>query len=161
MTERKFIVKGDRTTHGGTVVTAWGESGPVPHTIDGIPVACVGDKATCPRHPGLHTIIEGATNSTLAGKQMTLEGCLVDCGARLVSVQQSRCTHDNDPGGPTALEAAVARSAAERAAAAGAGAKTTSTWDRLVTPESAEPREPICEGCLKKAAQEGSFFLAI
>ena len=153
MTERKFIVKGDRTTHGGTVVTAWGESGPVPHTIDGIPVACVGDKVTCPRHPGLRTIIEGATNSTLAGKQMTLEGCLIDCGARLVSVQQSRCTHDNDPGGPTALEAAVARSAAERVAAAGASAKTA-----LAQAEGTKTKG-FCLKCWLKALERDNAFM--
>ena len=154
MTERKFIVKGDRTTHGGTVVTAWGESGPVPHTIDGIPVACVGDKATCPRHPGLRTIIEGATNSTLAGKQMTLEGCLIDCGARLVSVQQSRCTHDNDPGGPTALEAAAARSAAERAAAARAGAKTA-----LAQAADHAKTKRFCLKCWLKALEQRNAFM--
>ena len=147
MTLRKFIVKGDKTTHGGTVVTAWGESGPVPHTIDGIPVACVGDKVICPHCKGLYTIIEGATNSTLAGKQMTLEGCLVDCGARLVSVQQSRSTHDNDPGGATALESAIARSAAERAAAVGAGAKSTSA-------KAQAEDESFCLECWLKAASQ-------
>ena len=42
---RNFIVLGDTTTHGGTVITAWGEGR---WTIDGKPVACVGDKVICP-----------------------------------------------------------------------------------------------------------------
>jgi hypothetical protein len=33
--QRKFIILGDTTTHGDQVITAWGQDGPVPFTIDG------------------------------------------------------------------------------------------------------------------------------
>lgn len=39
-----FIVVGDRTSHGGTVV-----SGDMTYTIDGQPIARIGDKVFCPR----------------------------------------------------------------------------------------------------------------
>jgi len=52
---------GDKTSHGGEVVSAWGRDGPVPSTIDGIPVACIGDRVTCPKkgHSGA-VIVQGA-----------------------------------------------------------------------------------------------------
>lgn len=93
---RKFIVLGDTTTHGGTVVTAWGQDGPTPMTIDGIPVACIGDKVTCPKkgHSGA-CIIEGASgpDMELNGKRIAREGDKTSCGAALVSAGQSRATH--------------------------------------------------------------------
>jgi hypothetical protein len=46
---RKIIVLGDPSTHGGQVVTAWGRDGPVPMTVGGLPVACVGDRVACAR----------------------------------------------------------------------------------------------------------------
>jgi uncharacterized Zn-binding protein involved in type VI secretion len=115
MTKREFILKGDTTTHGGTVITAWGEDGPAPFHIDGIPIACVGDKVFCPHCKGVYTIIEGATNSPVCGKQMALNGCRVSCGAQVLAVQQHHSTHESDAGELPALERAIARSAAERA----------------------------------------------
>ena len=89
---RKLIVLGDTTTHGGTVITAWGEGR---YTIDGKPVACVGDKVACPRCKGVYTIIEGASDpdTLLDGRLMAREGDGVDCGAKLVSAGQARVTH--------------------------------------------------------------------
>ncbi|MDR0702167.1 MAG: PAAR domain-containing protein, partial [Azoarcus sp.] len=52
MAQRKFIVLGDTTSHGGTVITANSRM-----TIDGKPVACVGDLVVCPRCSGTHVIL--------------------------------------------------------------------------------------------------------
>jgi uncharacterized Zn-binding protein involved in type VI secretion len=94
MTGRKVIVLGDKTSHGGEVISASGEGR---YTIDGIPVACVGDKVSCPiKGHGPETIIEGDEYSTLDGKPIALEGCKVSCGAVLISEGQSRTTHSND-----------------------------------------------------------------
>jgi uncharacterized Zn-binding protein involved in type VI secretion len=89
---RKFIVLGDTTTHGGTVITAWGAGR---WTIDGKPVACIGDKVFCPLCKGVYTIVEGASDpdTTLDGKNVAREFDGVDCGAKLVSVGQSRASH--------------------------------------------------------------------
>jgi len=92
---KKFIVLGDTTTHSGTVVTAWGRDGPTPMTIDGKPVACVGDKVTCPRCKGVHTIVGGADGPVveLHGKQIAREGDPVSDGSKLISAGQSSATH--------------------------------------------------------------------
>jgi uncharacterized Zn-binding protein involved in type VI secretion len=88
---RKIILLGDKTSHGGEVVSAWGAGR---YTIDGIPVACVGDKVTCPQkgHSG-STIVEGDPDSTLDGKSIAREGDKCSCGATLISKGQSRSTH--------------------------------------------------------------------
>ncbi|MDR2014753.1 MAG: PAAR domain-containing protein [Azoarcus sp.] len=95
MSMRKFIVLGDTTTHGGKVISAWGKDGPVPMTIDGRPVACIGDKVTCPRCKGTHTIIEAASGPDveLAGRKIAREGDGVSDGSKLVSSGQSLATH--------------------------------------------------------------------
>jgi len=92
---KKIILLGDTTSHGGTVISAWGRDGPVPYDIDGIPVACIGDKVTCPKHKGTHEIVQGASGPpfTLAGKPVAREGDQVSCGAVLVSNGQSHATH--------------------------------------------------------------------
>jgi uncharacterized Zn-binding protein involved in type VI secretion len=88
---RKVIVLGDKTSHDGEVISASGEGR---YTIDGIPVACVGDKVSCPKKGhGPETIIEGDPNATLDGKPIALEGCKTSCGAVLISKGQSRTTH--------------------------------------------------------------------
>jgi len=90
---KKIIVLGDRTSHGGTVITAKGTGR---NTIDGIPVACVGDKVSCPKkgHGGAY-IIQGAKEpeSTLDGVPIAREGDKTSCGATPISKGQSRSTH--------------------------------------------------------------------
>ncbi|MCL1825450.1 MAG: PAAR domain-containing protein [Betaproteobacteria bacterium] len=92
----KIIVLGDKTSHGGEVVSAWGQDGPVPSTIDGIPVACIGDRVTCPKkgHSGV-VIVQGAEGppDMLGGRPVAREGDKCSCGAVLVSKGQSRSTH--------------------------------------------------------------------
>jgi len=114
MTKRKFIVLGDTTTHSGTVVTAWGRDGPTPMTIDGKPVACVGDKVTCPRCKGVHTIVGGARspNTTLHEREIAREGDPVSDGSKLISAGQSSATHDNEYGAYATAGAASAAAAA-------------------------------------------------
>jgi uncharacterized Zn-binding protein involved in type VI secretion len=90
--KRKFIVLGDKTTHGGTVITARGKNR---MTVNGKPVACVGDQVTCPKCKGTHTIVEGASGPdlTLDGIKVAREDDLVSCGAKLVSIGQSCASH--------------------------------------------------------------------
>jgi len=95
MAGRNFIVLGDTTNHGGTVISAWGSEGPVPMTIDGIPVACIGDRVVCPRCKGVHVIVSGADGPPmeLAGKLVAREGDSVSDGSQLVSVGQGTASH--------------------------------------------------------------------
>ena len=48
-----YIVMGCPTTGGGQVIT-----GNASFLIEGIPIACVGDKATCPKHQMVSTILQ-------------------------------------------------------------------------------------------------------
>jgi len=109
MTERRYIVLGDTTTHGGTVITAWGQDGPYPYTIDGIPIACVGDKVTCPKCKGIHTILgPGAIDPPMSvnGKTPSVEGDSVSDGSKVVSRGQFRATHGG-PGDGSHVQAAI------------------------------------------------------
>ncbi|MDO5681093.1 MAG: PAAR domain-containing protein [Pelistega sp.] len=68
---------GTKTTHGGIVVTASSHS-----TILGKPIACVGDKVTCPKH-GTNYIVDGSF-ATINGKQIARHGSKTSCGASLI-----------------------------------------------------------------------------
>jgi uncharacterized Zn-binding protein involved in type VI secretion len=80
---RKVIRVGDSTSHGGKVI-----SSAAPHfTVDGKPVACIGDKCTCPivGHGGVCTIIDGDAQHTIDGRQVAYEGHKTSCGASLMA----------------------------------------------------------------------------
>jgi uncharacterized Zn-binding protein involved in type VI secretion len=89
MAKRRFIVLGDKTSHGGTVVTASSHM-----TIDGKPVACEGDLVTCPRCPGLHRLLGSGKNTKLHGKEMICENDPVSDGSYAMSIQQTNATHE-------------------------------------------------------------------
>ena len=78
--ERGVIRLGDRTTHGGRVVRVASTS-----TVDGIPIARIGDTVTCPRCSGRHTIVEGEPTYTDDDIPVALHGHRTSCGARLIS----------------------------------------------------------------------------
>jgi uncharacterized Zn-binding protein involved in type VI secretion len=111
MAHRRFILLGDKTSHGGTVVTARG-AGPVPFLVDGIPVACVGDQVTCPRCKGTHYITTGGDDPPmyLGNVLIATENCKVSDGSYLISVQQQHATHGPDSNG--ASQAAIRNAAA-------------------------------------------------
>lgn len=77
-----FIRLGDSTDHGGKVVTA-SES----MSYDGISVARVGDKITCPLHPQVqpNAIMEGDPDTTDEGIPVARHGHLGTCGCHLIS----------------------------------------------------------------------------
>lgn len=53
-----FVLLGDKTTHGGTVISASSTM-----TVNGKPVALIGDKVSCPvKGHGVNAIIEGAAH---------------------------------------------------------------------------------------------------
>ncbi|UOD28183.1 PAAR domain-containing protein [Massilia violaceinigra] len=70
----------DPTSHGGTVVSV-----AMAHlTVAGLPVACVGDKCSCPVH-GDTVIVEGNSVHTLNGIAVAYDGNITSCGAILRS----------------------------------------------------------------------------
>lgn len=77
-----FIVQGDKTTHGGTVL-----AGSPFSDCAGIPIARVGDMVACPKCRGVFPIAEGDPSTVVDGAAVAYHGCKVACGASLISSQ--------------------------------------------------------------------------
>ena len=80
-----FIVLGDKTSHGGTVIQASGE------TFTGnVAVARVGDKVTCPiRGHGTNAIVSGDASLIVDGAAVARAGDTTACGATLIASQNA------------------------------------------------------------------------
>lgn len=83
---RPFIVVGDRTSHGGVVV-----SGSLCTDFDGKAVARIGDKVTCPQkgHGAVTAIVTGDLTCIIDGSPVARHGDKTACGAILISSQIS------------------------------------------------------------------------
>ena len=82
---RNWIVVGDPTSSGGSVITG------SPFTdVDGTPVARVNDQATCPRHKGAYPIVDGDSTLIVDGQPVALHGSSLACGCKVLSAQQTR-----------------------------------------------------------------------
>lgn len=81
---RPFILLGDKTDHGGVVITASGNT-----STNGKGIACVGDRVTCPRsgHGGTTVIVTGDPNVIIEGRAAARHGDKTACGATLLSSQ--------------------------------------------------------------------------
>lgn len=102
-----FIVVGDRTSHGGLVI-----SGDITFTIDGQPVARVGDKVFCPRCKTMTTIATSRFPSIFdLGQTMAYHQDSTSCGALLYSRHNNHAGWDDGvPEGGEADSAAVSSS---------------------------------------------------
>jgi len=89
-----IIVMGDKTSHGGTVITCSQTS-----DTHGKGWARVGDKVACPRCKGVFPIAEGDTTLTDDGLAVAYHGCKVACGATLIAGQQFTLTDPAKSGG--------------------------------------------------------------
>lgn len=78
---RSVVRIGDRTSHGGVVVT-----GDQTLNVFGQAAARRGDMTTCPRCKGSYPIVEG-TRSTGSSQWLALEGMRTACGATLIASQ--------------------------------------------------------------------------
>lgn len=80
---KKFIVLGDRTSHGGTVVEASGSS-----ATGEVKIARVGDKVTCPQKGhGTCAIVSGDPTVIVDGQPVARDGDKTACGAVLIASQ--------------------------------------------------------------------------
>ena len=78
---RRVIRLGDRTSHGGVVVSATSH-----FTIMDKPVARLGDRCTCPKKGHNNcVIVEGDPDWTIDGIPIALEGHMLSCGGVLIS----------------------------------------------------------------------------
>ncbi|ENU92122.1 hypothetical protein F971_02009 [Acinetobacter vivianii] len=87
-----YIVVGCPTTGGGQVL-----SGNSMFLIEGIPIACVGDKATCPKHKTVATIISGDPHMQIFGKAAARVNDSLSCGCKLLP-KQSLVVQDSGSG---------------------------------------------------------------
>lgn len=77
---RALVRLGDKTDHGGEVITA---SGP---QVYGKKVALVGDKVQCPKDGhGVNAILPGQTRIHITNKQAALHGFKTECGCTLIA----------------------------------------------------------------------------
>lgn len=83
---KPFIVVGDRTSHGGVVIQGSAES-----TVDGKPMARIGDKVTCPKrgHGSVTVVATGDPTCIVDGQPAAREGDKTACGAILLSSQSN------------------------------------------------------------------------
>ena len=81
---KALITIGAMTSHGGQVI-----QGNVSSTINGIAIAGVGDKVTCPipGHGGVTTIITGDSGLIIQGRAVARHGDKTACGATLIANQ--------------------------------------------------------------------------
>lgn len=79
---KALIVIGDKTSHGGTVITCSQFS-----FTDGKGWARIGDMVSCPRCKGVFPIVEGDTGFRDRGHAVAYHGCKTACGATLISSQ--------------------------------------------------------------------------
>ncbi|MFC3551868.1 PAAR domain-containing protein [Lysobacter cavernae] len=82
---KSFIVLGDKTDHGGSVVSVSSQT-----DINGKPVARVGDQVACPKCKGVFPIAAGDATTIIDGQPVARHGDKTACGATLIAGQQSQ-----------------------------------------------------------------------
>lgn len=133
---RPFITVGDKTSHGGTVI-----SGDAGFLLHGKLVARVGDMTVCPKCKGTFPISSGTSDMTSTGQAPAREGDRTACGATLIA-SQGISTH------------------AEQSAAGGSAPASGGGAEALASTAVAAPTDSgICISCLMKAAKSGAAFV--
>lgn len=77
-----YITIGCPTTGGGKVI-----SGDSSFLVEGIPAACIGDKASCPKHKTVATIVSGDPYMQINGKAVARVNDVLSCGCKLLPQQ--------------------------------------------------------------------------
>ncbi|MNG06008.1 PAAR motif protein [compost metagenome] len=76
-----FVLLGDKTTHGGEVISASSTM-----IVNGKKVALVGDMVSCPKKGhGSNPIVEGSLEWSSDGKSVVVDGCHCECGCQVIS----------------------------------------------------------------------------
>lgn len=76
-----FVLLGDKTTHGGSVISASSTM-----VVNGKKVALIGDMVSCPvSGHGTNPIVEGSSDWASDGKAVVVDGCRCQCGCQVIS----------------------------------------------------------------------------
>jgi len=130
---RHFITLGDKTSHGGTVISA-----DLTSSIHGKYMARVGDMVVCPKCKGVFAINSCASDMVDGqGRGYARHLDTTECGARLMSAQATTTWSDESMIGDPAADA--------KADALGTASHV-----------AASTESGICLDCLRKAAHFGS-----
>lgn len=130
---KPLIVMGDKTTHGGTVISA-----DLTFDINGKCVARIGDMTVCPKCKGTFPITSGPSDLVdCVGNGYARHLDSTACGAKLISSQITTTWSDESSAGDPAADAK-----SEALAAASTIATSTTSG--------------VCLDCLIKAAATGS-----
>lgn len=97
-----IIVFGDKSTHGGTVI-----SSSMVSDTNGKGWARVGDMVSCPRCKGVFPITQGDQSLVDEGKAVAYHGCKTACGATLISGQVVTSTNPSAGSAPKAESTAT------------------------------------------------------
>lgn len=100
---KAFIVIGDKTSHGGTVITCSSRA-----STEGRGWARVGDMVSCPRCKGVFPIVQGDACICDDGHAVAYDGCKTACGATLIASQGLSFTEPVSRGGPGAASGGCA-----------------------------------------------------
>lgn len=80
-----FVREGDTTSHGGRVLACTPTN-----TVDGVPLALLGDMVSCPKCGGVYPIVDVKNLSmTFDGRPVASEGDKTACGATLIASQHN------------------------------------------------------------------------
>jgi uncharacterized Zn-binding protein involved in type VI secretion len=131
---KPLIRVGDRTSHGGTVI-----SGDMTWEVYGKAVARVGDLTVCPKCKGVFAITTGADDLTGFGHAVARHGDKTACGATLIA-DQSTAWWDNHAG-------------------SGHAAPPVDADVKAASNPVAQEAPTICLECLAKAAAAGSAMV--
>ena len=83
MAPKAVVLKGDKTSHGGTVLEGF------PYlTYKNIPIAGIGHLVSCQKCKGIYPVVEGTELFTLSGVLVAVDGMKTSCGATLIASQQ-------------------------------------------------------------------------
>lgn len=76
-----FVLLGDKTTHGGEVISASSTM-----IVNNKSVALIGDKINCPiPGHGINAIIESSSEWSSDGKAIVVDGCRCECDCQVIS----------------------------------------------------------------------------
>lgn len=76
-----FVLLGDKTTHGGCVISASSTM-----IVNDKKVALIGDMMSCPvPGHGTNPIVEGSPEWSSDGKAVVVDGCKCQCGCQVIS----------------------------------------------------------------------------
>lgn len=97
-----YITIGCPTTGGGKVMT-----GNSLFQIEGVPIACTSDQATCPKHKVLATIITGDPHMNIFGKLAARAGDSLSCGCKLLPKQSLVVENNGSSSGVSAAKSST------------------------------------------------------